>query len=76
MSRKRKDLNNNSSNINNIEGIDQKEIELLQEALKRDEPGVMNAMVNHILKTFNSQGYNFNNIDEIIEYMKQSYNNQ
>ena len=73
-SRKKKN-NETSNNIGNIEGIDTREIELLQDALKSDEQGVMNAMVNHILNTFNSQGYNFKNIEEILEYMQNSYKN-
>ena len=73
-SRKKKN-NETTNNIGNIEGIDTREIELLQDALKSDEQGVMNAMVNHILNTFNSQGYNFKNIEEILEYMQNSYKN-
>lgn len=75
MSHNKKRNNDTYDNIPNIEGIDQKEIQLLQDALKKDENGVMNAMVNHILNTFNSQGYNFKNIDEIVEYMQKNYNN-
>lgn len=67
---------NTNENLSNIEGIDQRELELLQNALKRDENGVMNAMINHILNTFNSQGYNFKSIDEIVDYMQKNYNNQ
>lgn len=80
MSKKRNHSNNENMNpninagLNDIEGINQSEIQALQDALKKDQPAVMNAMINHILKTFNSQGYNFKSIDEIIEYMQQSYN--
>lgn len=65
----------NMPNNNEIEGIDKGEIEALQNALKKDESGVMNAMVSHILNTFNSQGYNFRSVDEILEYMQTSMNN-